>query len=95
MAVGQRFELLGKVAQELRIARGDLMGAALADGGKTPMESDPEISEAIDFLEFYRDTARWWQQMPTLQARPKGSRRRAAGNFPSHPAAVGALAGTR
>jgi RHH-type proline utilization regulon transcriptional repressor/proline dehydrogenase/delta 1-pyrroline-5-carboxylate dehydrogenase len=72
MPAGQRFELLGRVAQELRAARGDLMGAALADGGKTPMESDPEISEAIDFLEFYRDTARWWQQMPTLQARPKG-----------------------
>jgi RHH-type proline utilization regulon transcriptional repressor/proline dehydrogenase/delta 1-pyrroline-5-carboxylate dehydrogenase len=72
MPVEQRFELLGKVAQELRIARGDLIGATLADGGKTPMESDPEISEAIDFLEFYRDTARWWQQMPTLAARPKG-----------------------
>ena len=72
MPVEQRFELLGKVAQQLRIARGDLIGATLADGGKTPMESDPEISEAIDFLEFYRDTARWWQQMPTLKARPKG-----------------------
>jgi len=72
MPVEQRFELLGKVAQELRKARGDLIGAALADGGKTPMESDPEISEAIDFLEFYRDTARWWQQVPTLKARPKG-----------------------
>ncbi|NJD30814.1 MAG: aldehyde dehydrogenase family protein [Gammaproteobacteria bacterium] len=72
MAAAQRWELLGKVAQELRIARGDLMGAALADGGKTLMESDPEVSEAIDFLEFYRDTARWWQAMPTLEARPKG-----------------------
>jgi RHH-type proline utilization regulon transcriptional repressor/proline dehydrogenase/delta 1-pyrroline-5-carboxylate dehydrogenase len=72
MPVAQRFELLGKVAQELRIARGDLMGAALADGGKTLMESDPEVSEAIDFLEFYRDSARWWQQLPTLRARPKG-----------------------
>ena len=72
MPVAQRFELLGRVAQELRVARGDLMGAALADGGKTLMESDPEVSEAIDFLEFYRDSARWWQQMPTLQARPKG-----------------------
>ena len=78
MPVEQRFELLGKVAQELRIARGDLIGAALADGGKTPMESDPEVSEAIDFLEFYRDTARWWQQMPTLKARPEGRRRRGA-----------------
>jgi RHH-type proline utilization regulon transcriptional repressor/proline dehydrogenase/delta 1-pyrroline-5-carboxylate dehydrogenase len=72
MPVAQRFELLGRVAQELRIARGDLMGAALADGGKTLMESDPEVSEAIDFLEFYRDSARWWQQLPTLRARPKG-----------------------
>ena len=68
----QRYALLGKVAQELRVARGDLLGAALADGGKTLLESDPEVSEAIDFLEFYRDTARWWQQMPTLKARPKG-----------------------
>jgi len=68
----QRFEILGKVAQELREARGDLLGAALADGGKTLMESDPEVSEAIDFLEFYRDTARWWQQMPTLEAKGKG-----------------------
>jgi len=72
MAAQTRFDLLGKVAQELRIARGDLMGAALADGGKTLMESDPEVSEAIDFLEFYRDSARWWQQMRTLKARPKG-----------------------
>ena len=72
MSAERRFEVLGGVAQELRIARGDLMGAALADGGKTLMESDPEVSEAIDFLEFYRDSARWWQQMPTLKARPKG-----------------------
>ena len=68
----QRYDLLGKVAQELRIARGDLMGAALADGGKTLAESDPEVSEAIDFLEFYRASARWWQQIPTLRASPKG-----------------------
>lgn len=72
MAVEQRFAILGKVAQELRLARGELMGAALADGGKTLMESDPEVSEAIDFLEFYRDSARWWQTLPTLEARPKG-----------------------
>jgi len=72
LPIEQRFEVLGKVAQELRIARGDLMGAALADGGKTLLESDPEVSEAIDFLEFYRDSARGWQTMPTLEARPKG-----------------------
>jgi RHH-type proline utilization regulon transcriptional repressor/proline dehydrogenase/delta 1-pyrroline-5-carboxylate dehydrogenase len=67
-----RSEILGRVARELRVARGDLMGAALADGGKTLLESDPEVSEAVDFLEFYRDTARWWQEMPALQAYGKG-----------------------
>jgi RHH-type proline utilization regulon transcriptional repressor/proline dehydrogenase/delta 1-pyrroline-5-carboxylate dehydrogenase len=67
----ERFELLGKVAQQLREARGELMGAALADG-KTLMESDPEVSEAVDFVEFYRDNARWWQVLPTLKAKPKG-----------------------
>jgi RHH-type transcriptional regulator, proline utilization regulon repressor / proline dehydrogenase / delta 1-pyrroline-5-carboxylate dehydrogenase len=72
LAPEKRSEILGKVAQELRVARGDLMGAALANGGKTLPESDPEVSEAIDFLEFYRDTAREWQQMPTLKAKGKG-----------------------
>jgi RHH-type proline utilization regulon transcriptional repressor/proline dehydrogenase/delta 1-pyrroline-5-carboxylate dehydrogenase len=72
MSPAARSEILGKVAQELRAARGDLMGAALADGGKTLPDSDPEVSEAIDFLEFYRDTARWWQEMPTVKARGKG-----------------------
>lgn len=68
----ERFDALGKVAHELREGRANLMGAALADGGKTLMESDPEVSEAVDFLEFYRDTARWWQEMPTLKARGTG-----------------------
>jgi RHH-type transcriptional regulator, proline utilization regulon repressor / proline dehydrogenase / delta 1-pyrroline-5-carboxylate dehydrogenase len=67
-----RWEILGRVAQELRLARADLLGAALADGGKTLMESDPEVSEAIDFLEFYRDTARWWQEKSGLKATGKG-----------------------
>lgn len=67
-----RFELLGRVAEELRKARGDLIGAAMADGGKTIAESDPEVSEAVDFVEFYRACALWWQQRPTLRATPKG-----------------------
>jgi RHH-type proline utilization regulon transcriptional repressor/proline dehydrogenase/delta 1-pyrroline-5-carboxylate dehydrogenase len=72
MPVRARYDLLGQVAQEIREARAELLGAALANGGKTLPESDPEVSEAVDFLEFYRDTARWWQEMTTLEARPKG-----------------------
>ncbi|MFN9345972.1 MAG: bifunctional proline dehydrogenase/L-glutamate gamma-semialdehyde dehydrogenase [Planctomycetota bacterium] len=48
-----RYEILRRVAQEIRIARGDLIGAAILDAGKTVSESDPEVSEAIDFVEFY------------------------------------------
>ena len=72
LAAHARFELLGEVAQEIREARADLMGAALANGGKTLPESDPEVSEAVDFLEFYRDSARWWHELPSLKATGKG-----------------------
>ena len=57
LSVDARNEILGRVAQELRRARADLMWAALANGGKTLAESDPEVSEAVDFVEFYRASA--------------------------------------
>ncbi|MDZ4289529.1 MAG: aldehyde dehydrogenase family protein, partial [Prosthecobacter sp.] len=69
-----RQEVMGRAAMELRQARGDLMGAALADGGKTLMESDPEVSEAVDFVEFYAESARWFAKglSPYLTAQGKG-----------------------
>jgi RHH-type transcriptional regulator, proline utilization regulon repressor / proline dehydrogenase / delta 1-pyrroline-5-carboxylate dehydrogenase len=72
LSAEQRYQLLRRVAQELRLRRADLIGAALADGGKTIMESDPEVSEAIDFVEFYAKTAIELQTDSKLQARPKG-----------------------
>lgn len=58
MTVDARNDLLGKSAAELRQARGRLLWAALANGGKTLAESDPEVSEAVDFVELYRLSAR-------------------------------------
>ncbi len=52
-----RYAILRRVAEEIRHRRADLIGAALADGGKTVLESDPEVSEAIDFVEYYARTA--------------------------------------
>lgn len=72
MSLDARNEILGRVAQEIRRSRGDLMWAAMANGGKTLAESDPEISEAVDFLEFYRSTARYFHEIPGLQANPRG-----------------------
>ncbi len=72
LAAEDRYQLLRRVAQELRVRRADLIGAALADGGKTIMESDPEVSEAIDFVEFYAKTAIELQTHAKLNARARG-----------------------
>ena len=68
----ERSRVLAAAARELRRKRGDLMGAALADGGKTLAESDPEVSEAVDFVGFYDRAARYFQDLPGLRAQPKG-----------------------
>jgi RHH-type proline utilization regulon transcriptional repressor/proline dehydrogenase/delta 1-pyrroline-5-carboxylate dehydrogenase len=62
-----RSRILGQAAAELRKSRADLMWAALANGGKTLAESDPEVSEAVDFVEFYRASAREFFELPTVQ----------------------------
>jgi RHH-type proline utilization regulon transcriptional repressor/proline dehydrogenase/delta 1-pyrroline-5-carboxylate dehydrogenase len=72
MDSAQRRSILRQVAQELREARGDLMGIALAEGGKTLSESDPEVSEAIDFVEFYARTADDFRDINGLTATPRG-----------------------
>ncbi len=73
---GAANRVLRKVAQEIRLKRADLMGAALAEGGKTLTESDPEVSEAVDFVEFYPQTAEFFAQLPGIQAAAAGCRRR-------------------
>jgi RHH-type proline utilization regulon transcriptional repressor/proline dehydrogenase/delta 1-pyrroline-5-carboxylate dehydrogenase len=72
MDMDERSAILRKAAQELREARGDLLGAALVDGGKIITESDPEISEAVDFVEFYSRTADYFRQLPGINTEPRG-----------------------
>lgn len=72
MTVVAQSEVLGRVAQELRRARADLMWVPLANGVKTLAESDPEVSEVVDFLEFYRASARAFFETPNLSASPRG-----------------------
>ncbi|HSX04179.1 MAG TPA: proline dehydrogenase family protein [Rhabdochlamydiaceae bacterium] len=48
-----RAEVLSYVAKKMREKRGDLIGVMMRDGGKTFVEADPEVSEAIDFAEYY------------------------------------------
>ncbi len=72
MSFEKRSELLGKAANELRKARGDLMGAAMAEGGKIFPQSDPEVSEAIDFCEFYRRSAVALSRIESVDAQGRG-----------------------
>ncbi len=71
-SASERSSILGAVARELRAARGDLMGAAMAEGGKTFLQSDPEVSEAIDFCEYYRRSAVELSNIDGLDARGRG-----------------------
>ena len=68
----ERQQILSNVSIELRKARGDLIGAAAADTGKVFTESDVEVSEAIDFVEYYPRSARGLDDIKTIECRGKG-----------------------
>jgi len=70
--VDERHQILDLVAHEIRKARGDLIGAAAANWGKVFTESDPEVSEAIDFVELYAHTAHIYEDAPNLHCEPRG-----------------------
>ncbi len=53
LSLEARHEILAKAAANFRKKRGDLIGAAAAVCGKLFEETDPEVSEAIDFIEYY------------------------------------------
>ncbi|MEZ4447460.1 MAG: aldehyde dehydrogenase family protein [Polyangiaceae bacterium] len=67
----ERGEILARVAQEPAPLPRHGWGR-LADGGKLLTESDPEVSEAIDFVEFYAATARAFADLPGVDAEPLG-----------------------
>ena len=63
----ERTQVLYHAAAEISAARGKLLGAMLAEGGKTLFEGDAEVSEAIDFCRFYADTAQYFYQLHKLE----------------------------
>jgi RHH-type transcriptional regulator, proline utilization regulon repressor / proline dehydrogenase / delta 1-pyrroline-5-carboxylate dehydrogenase len=66
-------EILLNVAQEFVKRRGDLIGVAATELGKTFNESDVEVSEAIDFLRFYPYTLRKLYEIEGFSSTPKGA----------------------
>nr|WP_277930834.1 proline dehydrogenase family protein [Helicobacter sp. CaF467b] len=66
-------QILAKAAKIMREKRGDLIGIAALEVGKTFLEIDPEVSEAIDFTEFYpHSLATLIKQNPKTKFAPKG-----------------------
>mgnify|MGYP003370110526 FL=1 len=67
------YGILAKVAELMRERRGDLIGIAALETGKTFLEIDPEVSEAIDFVEFYPHSLETLKkQNPNTAFKPKG-----------------------
>lgn len=72
-AAAARCELLSRVAEQLRDARGELIAAMVMDAGKRVLEADPEVSEAIDFAEYYSRSYASWHERSDLTLTPRGS----------------------
>lgn len=72
MPVEERSHLLKEVAQQLRRHRDDLIGVMVADTGKTIVEADVEVSEAVDFAEYYSRKLEHMLSMTDIHWAPKG-----------------------
>ncbi len=71
--VEDRCNLLSKIAAKMREKRGDLLGVMMADGGKTILEGDPEVSEAIDFAEYYLRSMQKMHICKDIEWSPRGT----------------------
>lgn len=69
----EKNKLFANLANMFREKRGDLIGAMVANGGKTIIEADLELSEAIDFIEYYRMQFKTMTDHDDLSFKPKGT----------------------
>ena len=72
LSASERQKVLCQVANKMRSKRGDLIGVAAAEVGKVFFETDVEVSEAIDFLEFYGHSARYFESYKNFTCKGKG-----------------------
>ena len=70
--VNERNVILHRVADNLCAARGDLIGCMSAITGKTFIEGDVEVSEAIDFCRYYPITMQRFAELDSIRCTPKG-----------------------
>lgn len=68
----QRHDILKVAAIKVRERRDDLIGVAAAEVGKVFTETDVEVSEAVDFIEFYPHSADYFDKYENLEFKGKG-----------------------
>lgn len=69
----QRHEILYKAADKLAEMRGDLIGCMCAVTGKTVVEGDVEVSEAVDYARFYTTSMKTFAALDDIEIKPKGT----------------------
>jgi len=70
--IQQRHEIMFRAANNLARMRGDLIGCMCAITGKTVVEADVEVSEAIDYCRFYTTTVKKYEKYP-VNMKAKGT----------------------
>ncbi|MDH4945049.1 bifunctional proline dehydrogenase/L-glutamate gamma-semialdehyde dehydrogenase [Sulfurimonas sp. C5] len=72
LSLQQRTKILMNVADQFRKNRADLIGVAAAEVGKVFLETDVEVSEAIDFLNFYPYSVKKLNDLEGITTKEKG-----------------------
>lgn len=71
-SIETRVAWLRAIAQGLRTRRGELIAAMVLDAGKRVDQADTEVSEAVDFAEYYAQAFTELATRPELSLAPKG-----------------------
>lgn len=72
LPVATRQQVLIRIGDHLAAVRGDLIEVMGAETGKTLDQSDPEVSEGIDFARYYSQQCRELENVPGAKAYPVG-----------------------
>ncbi len=70
--LAERRKILYRAADNIAAMRGELIGCMMAVTGKTVVEGDVEVSEAIDFARFYPTSMIEFEKLETVTYKPKG-----------------------
>lgn len=62
-----------EAANRLADMRGDLIGCMCAVTGKTVIEGDVEVSEAVDYARFYTTAMKKFAALDDIEIKPKGT----------------------